>query len=465
MADSEKVNKSNPNFDIKVIKLNIGKDNYKCIIQIIQNYLQISIYSGDALKYQGNIHLSKIQTQIKTFLEYTIDEIFEEISLLNDNNFNLIKDMDKFSFQIEFKILRRHRYLYIDLIKDNNISLNTNDYIKTISELKEIIKAKDARIKYLEKELENSRLLNNNILKDNYIIELKEPIYKIKYHKYYISCSTVLNDGRFAIGSNDNSIIIYNSKTFKPELTIKEHNNSISNIINLSSGGLASCSWDKTIKIYNINENKYKVMQTLKYHTDSVWKIIELRNKKLASCSEDKSIILYYYDNNEYKKEYSISTNGPNGPIIETNDNEICYSEVDNNSICFYDTLKKKIISQINNVSITSNIFDSLLMITKDLLLVTGNSVISIVNINSHSLIRTIDVPDSNYIYSACLLNNNTVLTSDYNKRIIQWKIEGDNLLLISKKENAHDGEIYTLSKLPNGLFISGSRDKFVKIW
>ena len=250
MADSEKVNKSNPNFDIKVIKLNIGKDNYKCIIQIIQNYLQISIYSGDALKYQGNIHLSKIQTQIKTFLEYTIDEIFEEISLLNDNNFNLIKDMDKFSFQIEFKILRRHRYLYIELIKDNNISLNTNDYIKTISELKEIIKAKDVRIKYLEKELENRRLLNNNILKDNYIIELKEPIYKIKYHKYYISCSTVLNDGRFAIGSNDNSIIIYNSKTFKPELTIKEHNNSISNIINLSSGGLASCSWDKTIKIY-----------------------------------------------------------------------------------------------------------------------------------------------------------------------------------------------------------------------
>ena len=380
MADSEKI-KSNPNLDIKAIKLKDGKENYKCIIQIIQNYLQVNIYSDDVLKYQGNIHLSKIQTQIKTFLEYSIDEIFEEISLLNDNNFNLIKDMDKYSFQIEFKILRRHRYLYIDLVNDNNISLNSNDYIKTISELKEIIKSKDARIKYLEKELENSRLLNNNILKDNYIIELKEPIYKIKYHKYYISCSTVLNDGRFAIGSNDNSIIIY------------------------------------------------------------------------------------YNDNNEYKKEYSFATNGPNGPILETNDNEICYSEVDNNSICFYDILTKKIIGQINNISITSNIFDSLLMISKDLLLVTGNSVISIININSHNLIRTIDVPGSNYIYSACLLNKDTVLTSDYNKRIIQWKIEEDNLNLISKKENAHDGEIYTLLKLPNGLFLSGSRDKFVKIW
>ena len=35
------------------------------------------------------------------------------------------------------------------------------------------------------------------------------------------------------------------------------------------------------------------------------------------------------------------------------------------------------------------------------------------------------------------MLNENILLTGDYNKRIIQWKIEGDNLQLISKKENA----------------------------
>ena len=464
MADSEIGSKSNSNNDSKIIQLNNGDKNYKCKIQIIQNFLQASLYSGDELKLQGNIHLSKIQTQIKAFIEYSIKEIFEEINLLNNNSFNLIKDMNKYSLQIEFIILRKHKYLNINLIKDDNINLNINEYIKTISELKEIIKNKDERIKFLEQQLENSKLLNNN-LNDDYNIESKEPIYKIKYHKYYISCSTVLKDGRFAIGSSDNSIIIYNSKTFKPELTIKEHNNSISNIISLSSGCLASCSWDKTIKIYNINENKYKVMQTLSYHRDSVWKIIELKNKKLVSCSEDKSVIIYNIGNNEYKKEFSISTNGPNGPIIETKENEICYSEIDNNSICFYNITKKKIIKQINNISITSNIFDSLLMISNDLLLVAGNSVISIINVNSHSLIRTIDVPDSNYIYSVCFLNKNMILTSDYNKRIIQWKIEGDNLKLISKKENAHDGEIYTLSKLPNGLILSGSRDKFVKIW
>ena len=38
----------------------------------------------------------------------------------------------------------------------------------------------------------------------------------------HISCSTVLDNGRFATGSKDKSIIIYN-KDFKKDFEIKEH--------------------------------------------------------------------------------------------------------------------------------------------------------------------------------------------------------------------------------------------------
>ena len=57
------------------------------------------------------------------------------------------------------------------------------------------------------------------------------------------------------------------------------------------------------------------------------------------------------------------------------------------------------------------------------------------------------------------------ILTADNNKRIIQWKIENDNLLKISIKENAHDKGILTLLKLGNSLILSGSDDNNVKIW
>ena len=104
-------------------------------------------------------------------------------------------------------------------------------------------------------------------------------------------------------------------------------------------------------------------------------------------------------------------------------------------------------------------------MISKDLLLITGKNKISIINVNSYNLIKTINVDNSDWINAVCMLNKDMILTGDDNKRIIQWKIENDNLKIISIKENAHDNMIYTLSKLDNGLILSGSADCLIKIW
>ena len=104
-------------------------------------------------------------------------------------------------------------------------------------------------------------------------------------------------------------------------------------------------------------------------------------------------------------------------------------------------------------------------MITIDLLLIARINKISIINVNSYNLIRTIDVSDSGHISVACMINKNMILTGDDNKRIIQWKIEDDNLQLISKKENAHNSWVNTLSKFGNDLILSGSQDKLVNIW
>ena len=104
-------------------------------------------------------------------------------------------------------------------------------------------------------------------------------------------------------------------------------------------------------------------------------------------------------------------------------------------------------------------------MITKDLLFVGGENKISLINVNQHNLIRVIDVPGSSYINTICMLNENILLTGDNSKSIKQWKIEGDNLILISNKENAHNSCIYCLLYLGNNHFASGSYDCIIKIW
>ena len=119
-----------------------------------------------------------------------------------------------------------------------------------------------------------------------------------------------MNDGRLVSGSKDESIIIYNKETYKPDLIIKEHCKAVKYNTQLSSGILASCSDDKSIKLFNIKENKYEILQTLNDHTHWVFKIKELKNKSLVSCSLDCSIIFYIKDKIKYKKVYQISTNG-----------------------------------------------------------------------------------------------------------------------------------------------------------
>ena len=57
------------------------------------------------------------------------------------------------------------------------------------------------------------------------------------------------------------------------------------------------------------------------------------------------------------------------------------------------------------------------------------------------------------------------LLTGGQSKIIRQWRIEGDNLILISKKEKAHDDYISNLLNLGNGNIASCSFDKTIKIW
>ena len=98
------------------------------------------------------------------------------------------------------------------------------------------------------------------------------------------------------------------------------------------------------------------------------------------------------------------------------------------------------------------------------MLLIPGNNKISIVNINTYKIIKIIEVQDSGYIFGTCMLNKDMVIIGS-KLNIYQWKIEGDNLILFSKKENAHKSYINTLLNLGDGYIASGSEDFTIAIW
>ena len=270
---------------------------------------------------------------------------------------------------------------------------------------------------------------------NNSYIKYKQNILVCRYHKKAIRCCTILKDGRLVTCSDDKSIIVYNSKTFKIDLEIKEHIGKVNQVIKLKSGILASSSNDATIKLFNIKKNNYEFLQTLFESYYPIYKIYELNNEKLISCPYDvkeiiNNIIVYSIINNKYTKEYQLETDGPCLNVIQTKKKEICIRD---NKICFYDLFKRKIITKLNNIEAAGN--SCFNMITKDLLLITGDNTLYIINVIQHNLVRKIDTPDSDCICTSIRLKKNIILTGDTNHMIKQWKLKGDNLKLISLKK------------------------------
>ena len=451
------------------------------------NEIKVIFEEINKSKEDLKLKVQSIFTKIRNALNEKEDKLLLDIdNQYNDKYFkeDLIKECERLPNKIK-KSIDKGKIIEKEWDENNlssliNDCINIEKNIQKINKINDNIKKsksnKDSKIEYNIKDeqidilmdyIQNfGKITSEANLYDDYKIEMKNPIHKLTNHTACVYCLCLLNDGRLVSGSGDKSIIIYDKNTYQPDLIIKEHNNKVTCIIQLSSGIVVSCSEDKTIKLFNINGKKYEILQTLNYHNNGVYKIIETKNKALISCSKDSSIIFYLKDNNEYKKDYQISTNGSCYALIETKDNEICYLENKDKRICFYDLTGRKKIDA--SISVKDN-YDSfrlwITMIRKDLLLVSGRNKISIINTNQYKLVRTVEVPNSDLITGVCLLNKNMLLTGDYEEKILQWKIEGDNLVLISKKVKTHDKDINVLLNLGNGLIASGSDDKTIKIW
>lgn len=306
--------------------------------------------------------------------------------------------------------------------------------------------------------------LNENA--NSFNIELKQLTLKIKCHKYCVTSLCLLDDGRLASSSIDGRIIIYNKKTFKTEIIIREHDKAINCLLKLESNILASCSEDSTIKIFKIKQNKYETLQTLNHHSNYVNQIKELKNKKLVSSSDDNSIIFYYKDNNQYLKDFQKLTEGLCYHIEQTKENEICYSTYnlmhDYYNIYFFNFIEKEIIiTSIIKVNIVNleGIFN---MVSKGLLIIGGMNTLSLIDVDVYQIIKLIEIKNSFNNSGFCMINENMFITGDSEGTLRQWEIEDNKVYLISQKEKEHKEKIYSLLKINNGIFVSSEDGKIL---
>ena len=87
------------------------------------------------------------------------------------------------------------------------------------------------------------------------------------------------------------SVKIEDIKSIK---TITGHTHNVYSLLHLKDGRVASCSWDKTIRIYDPS-NDYHCDQVIKRHSESITSICQLDDGTIVSCSGDRTIMISDY--------------------------------------------------------------------------------------------------------------------------------------------------------------------------
>jgi len=223
-------------------------------------------------------------------------ENFENrIIILEKDNIILKKENEKLKEEIES--LKKE----INTINKNQINNSENSKIQNIKkeEKKEtnsenIIEKKNEILESEKKEIKKNEI---SIIK-----KLKE-INTIEAHDDAIFKVSVFPSGNFVSVSSDKSIKIWNKQNENIQIIKNAHNDTIYYISIKDENNFATCSFDNSIKIWikKNKNNKFECIETInKTHNKTIFKVIYCLNNEIISCSYDKTVKIW---SNENKKK------------------------------------------------------------------------------------------------------------------------------------------------------------------
>lgn len=281
-------------------------------------------------------------------------------------------------------------------------------------------------------------------------------------HKGYVYCLNILRDGRLASCSDDKSIKIYNKNTFNCEITILGHTDDVFYFVEMKDGFLISCSGslDKSIRIWSISGNSYKSEYIIENaHEYFIMKVIILSKNRFGSCSNDKTIKIWNsnppYNLIKVLTGHQLSVDS----IIKLKKRELLVSGSYDKTLRFWNLNSYQCETIMNDISCYNN--DSLFEYNKNILLIGGENTIKIADLQQFKIIQTLKDCRLGDIYSLIKVED-YVLFGCQNGVLGIYNLKNNKIKI---QEHSHSDDIICLKYIKDESFCSGSHDNSIKIW
>ena len=270
----------------------------------------------------------------------------------------------------------------------------------------------------------------------------------------------VLSDGRLASCSYTKNVNIYDiNNDYYRDITIPIPG--VSYVSQLTNGLLIASLTSGDIQILSITKDSFKLEHTIeKAHSAIINKTVELTKERFASCSNDKTIKVF--DNKNYSliktleghKEYVQS-------MLYIKEKDILLSGSYQENIHIWNLSTYQCETGIKDVYCVSR--NSLYQIDGNKVIAGGLNKVWVIDLLSNSVICLLEDFQLNSVFCFITLNDGSLFCGSRNGSLFKLDIKKKTIL--SKKEHFHDYEVSSLVNINDNVFASGSFDFSIKIW
>ena len=267
----------------------------------------------------------------------------------------------------------------------------------------------------------------------------------------------LLDANRIASCSCDKTIRIYNqSNDYHCDEIIERHTDEVTSICKLDDGTLVSSSEDHSIKI-----GEFTISNT---HQNSIWKVVSLPENRIASCSSDTTIKIWNsappYSDTPIKvlrgNKYSVNS------ILYIPERDILISGSNDPKFLLWNMSTYQCVSIISDVGCcTSN---SLYQIDRDTVIVGDWNYFSIVNISSNKCKIEHCIKDEQLGFVNCFikLKDNKMILCGCDKKFCLYDMETNSYTI----NNSNHKETFSdFICIKESLFASSSFENSIKVW